>query len=561
MAQPDWEELERRIARLERIVGLPDSTPAPAPAVVAPEPLRSVTVPDSLLPLLGQCFLGLAGAFLLRALTESATLSPQTGVATGLLYAILWLVWAARTPAGRRLETALRSLTSVLVLAPLLWEATLHFHALTTWAAGALLLFFTLFGLAISWRKNLLIVATIATLAGLGTAGALLVATRDVVPFTLVFLAIGAAVEVSACLEHWLSERWLAALAADLAVLLATWLVTNERGLPEGYAPIPYHLLLASQIALLVVYLSSTIVRTLFRGFTFSRFETAQCAAAFLIGVGGGLRLSNQAPAVAAFALACAAACYVVSFARLDQGGAHGRNFYTYSTFGILLVLSGSRILLSGVTAAAVWSALAVGCIWAGSHFKRLTLQLHGGIYLLLALAGTGALPQAGAFLLGSAQWPGDNPAALAAGAAAALACYLLAARDRDAPDTWNWQAFRLAIAGTTVWLLAGAAAGACTGVYHALFGETASQAYCATLRTAVLSGAALLLAWAGARWNNRELARLIYPAMVLGGYRLLLVDLHQERTVALFLSLLVYGAALIALPRLNRARSAPAAS
>ena len=40
---------------------------------------------------------------------------------------------------------------------------------------------------------------------------------------------------------------------------------------------------------------------------------------------------------------------------------------------------------------------------------------------------------------------------------------------------------------------------------------------------------------------------------MALGACRLLAEDLHQERKAALFLSLLVYGAALTALPRLVR--------
>ena len=105
--------------------------------------------------------------------------------------------------------------------------------------------------------------------------------------------------EVSACLNHWLSERWLTATAADLAVLLATWLVTNERGLPEGYAAIPYAALLGAQVALLAIYLASTIVRTLLRGFTFTWFETAQCALAFLISVGGGLQLTSHDARVA----------------------------------------------------------------------------------------------------------------------------------------------------------------------------------------------------------------------------------------------------------------------
>ena len=285
-----------------------------------------------------------------------------------------WLFWAARTPSTDRLETAIHSLTAVLVLCPLLWEATLHFHAISTWAAAALLVLFVLFGLAVSWRKNLLTVATIVTLAGLGDPAGLLIATHDVVPFTLVFLAIAAAVETSSCLEHWLSERWLAALAADLAVLLATWLVTREHGLPEGYAAIPYGWLLGMQVALLGIYLASTIVRTLLRGLTFTWFETAQCAAAFFISVGGGLRLSGEAHSIAVFALACAAACYVVSFVVLDRAAGRGRNFFTYSTFGILLVLAGSRILLAGVTASLIWSALALACIWAGSYFGRLTL-------------------------------------------------------------------------------------------------------------------------------------------------------------------------------------------
>src|SRR6185369_9568591 len=132
----------------------------------------------------------------------------------------------------------------------------LRFHAVTPWTAALTLLAFTIFGLAISWRKDLLIVATIATLACFITAAALLIATHDVVPFTVVFLATAAAVEVSACLNHWLAERWLAAAAADLSVLLATWLVTNPRGLPEGYAPIPHAWLTAAQVGLLALYLA-----------------------------------------------------------------------------------------------------------------------------------------------------------------------------------------------------------------------------------------------------------------------------------------------------------------
>ncbi|MBZ5586287.1 MAG: hypothetical protein LAQ30_29695, partial [Acidobacteriia bacterium] len=228
---PDWDglrgevrDLERRIAEIKQL--LEGVGQVPDLPFIEPVP-QAAAAPDAgaVLPLIGRALLGLAGAYLLRALTESAVLAPAVGVGIGILYAILWLVWAARTPAERRLATALHSLTAVLVLSPLLWEATLRFHAVSSWTAGGVLLFFTVFGLAVSWRKNLLVVATIATLAGLGTAAGLLVATHDALPFTFVFLATAAAVEISACLDHWLSERWLAATAADLSVLLAIWLV------------------------------------------------------------------------------------------------------------------------------------------------------------------------------------------------------------------------------------------------------------------------------------------------------------------------------------------------
>ena len=584
MPQPEWDalveevrDLRTRVARMEMAMGMAaHAAPAAAPIGAAtgvppggrerPAPASSeapgmLESPTSLLPVLGRALLGLAGAYLLRALTEAGTFSPRIGVAIGLVYAMLWLVWAARTPAARRLEAALHGLTSVLVLSPLLFEATTSLHAISTWTAGALLLAFTLFGLAVSWRKDLLIVATFATLAGLGTSAALLWSTLDVLPFTFVFLAIALAMEVSACLNHWLSERWLTATAADLAVLLATWLVTLEHGLPEGYAAIPHAALLGAQVALLGIYLASTIVRTLLRGFTFTWFETAQCALAFLISVGGGLQLTSHdarvAPALALLALGCAAACYLVSFLMLDRGGELSRNFHTYATFGFLLAVAGSRILLSGAAAAVAWSVLAVAAIWVGGIFLRLTLKVHGCIFLLLALGASNALEQAAGLLLGERTWPGGAPWAIWSGALTASLCYALGTRHAAAvTPSWSSRTLRILVAGTAVLLLAGVAAGLLTAGYHLIFGVEATHAYCATLRTFVLSAAALLLAWAGGRWDRPEFGRLVYPVMALGAYRMIVVDLHQDRTAALFLSLLLYGGALILLPKLIRARA-----
>jgi len=529
----------------------------------AVEETASFPVPETsrVLPILGGATLGFAGAYLLRAIAESGVIPSKLAFALAALYAVAWLLWAPRAHAGRRLAAILYSLTAALILSPLLWEATVRFHTVSPWQTSVILVAFALIGLSVSWRKDLLVVATISTVAGIATAAALLVATYDVLPFTFAFLAIAAAIEACACFNHWLGERWLAAAAADLAVFLATWLVTNPRGLPQAYAPIPAAGLFAAQAALLAIYLSSVMARTLLRDRTFTTFETAQCVLAFVIGVGGAIRLASEGSrltlAIGGFALLCGAACYAISYKLLARQAPQGRNFYTYSTFGILLVLVGCRILLSEGTAAVAWFLLALACIGAGGLWTRLTLEIHGGVYLLLALVLSGALRQSARLILGADLWP-DSPAlALWTGTAVAGASYWLARRySRSMAEGWTLRAFRVSMAAALVWLVAGLAAGSLTGAYHALGAVAAGDPYYATLRTLAVVGVTLLLAAIGSRTNFRDFAQLVYPLMLLGGFRLLSDDLRQERKSALFLSLLVYGATLIALPRLRRARA-----
>jgi hypothetical protein len=578
MMQADLDDLRQQVRNLaDRVARLEASSPvrpeAPltqdaGPPHDTPSEVQEVgtaffPVPQStpILPVLGGATLGLAGAYLLRAIAESGVIPSKLVFAVAALYAVAWLLWAARAHTGRQLAAILYSLTAVLILSPLLWEATVRFHTVSPWQTSVILVAFNLIGLTVSWRKDLVVVATISTVAGIGTAAALLVATCDVLPFTFAFLAIAAAIETCACFNHWLGDRWLAAAAADLAVFLATWLVTNPRGLPQAYAPIPAAWLFAAQAALLAIYLSSVMARTLLRDRSFTTFETAQCVVAFVIGVGGAIRLASEGShltvAIAGFALLCGAACYAISFKLLARQASQGRNFYTYSTFGILLVVVGCRILLSDGVAAIVWFLLALACIGAGGFWTRLTLEIHGGVYLLLALLFSGALQQSARLLLGTDLWPDSIPFALWAGAALAGASYWLARRfSRSMQEGWTLRAFRVAMAAALVWLVAGVAAGSLTSAYHGLFAVAAGDPYCATLRTLAVVGVTLLLAAIGTQANFRDFAQLVYPLMLLGGYRLLSDDLRQDRKTALFLSLLVYGATLIALPRLRRARA-----
>jgi hypothetical protein len=530
--------LEARVSRLEQrletdtaplleMASCPPASPGPAALV---ETLSAI-------PVLGISMLGLAGAYILRALTEARVVPQAFGVFAAMVYAALWLAWAARIPASRRAEAVVYSLTSALVVGPLLWESTVRFLAISTWTAATVLLVFTIFGLVISWRKNLLIVATIATTTGVLTAAALLIGSHDVAPFLFLLLAIAGAVEVSACLDHWLTERWLTAAAADLAVLLATYLVTGIEGLPASYVLFSRATLLASQIALPGIYLLSILVRTLLRGSTFTAFETGQLATAFFLAVGGGLRLSGDpriAPAVAAVCLGCGACCYAAALF-----GKQG-NSRIYTSFGFALIVIGTRVGLPDAGQAIAWSVLAVIAV----RLARPLSRWHACGYLLLSLAASGALGYSARLLLGSTDARGTL-LPLLAGAPIALICYAFTFRVQP-----RHPAIQPIFAGIALWLLAGITAAALPAFYHAVFGAQAPHAYCATLRTMVFVAAAVLLAWLGSQRRGLAFTPLIYAVLILGAYRLLLIDLRHDNKAALVLSLLLYGAALLLLPR-----------
>jgi hypothetical protein len=72
-------------------------------------------------------------------------------------------------------------------------------------------------------------------------------------------------------------------------------------------------------------------------------------------------------------------------------------------------------------------------------------------------------------------------------------------------------------------------------------------------VRTAVLAAVALLLAGASHAKRGQELGWLLYPVLALGGVKLFAEDLRFSRPATLFLALALYGAALVAAPRLAR--------
>lgn len=535
----DVENLKRRMAALE---GQPEQAVDEAlPVLALPGDVGEAGLEwaDSLVPLFGWGLLGVAGAYLLRALTEAGYVPGALGAGLGIVYAAWWLFLAAHRAAERPMFSIIHGLTAALIMAPMLWEMTVKFHLLSGLLASAVAVCFTVFGLAIGWRRNLTAIAWIATLAGLVTSTALFRETHDVTVWAATILVIAAATEFSACRDHWLGLRWVVAMAADGAVLMVTLLAMRAPDATQVVAEPAMGAVLGLQIALLTIYLSSTIDRTLLRRLNITGFEIGQAAVAFVISIGGALQVTRAgqtgALSVGLFCLLGGAACYLVSFASLDHQDGRSRNFYTYSTFAVLLVVAGCGVLLKGSVLAGVWAALAVVMLLTGLLRNRNTLRVHACVYLILAVAVSRMLPLATERII---RTNGDALLALSGGYLFALAgaalCYAVVV-------VWRGKPLDATVAASL----------ACWGV----LGLVAGWMDAAPLRTAMVTALAIAAGWAGSRSGRRELLWLAYPLMALAGLKLMVEDFQQGRSLTLFASLIFFGGGLIVLPRLVKHR------
>jgi hypothetical protein len=549
------ERLEARLREVENRLGISASDAAsgePLPPVsLAGEGAFSDT--GVLAGLAGKSLLGLAAAYLLRALTESGILAPAAGVGLGLLYALAWLVWAAGAPASEHWTILARALTSALILGPLLWEAHFRLAATGSWQTAAVLVVFSSAALLVSWKKNQTAVALVGSLAGLLLSAAFLIRTHDLLPYTAALLALSFGVEVSACLDHYLGERWIVAFVTDLAVLLLVFVASRPPGSLDAYPPVSP---LAAQLTLasiVTIYLASTMVRTLGRRCRISAFEILQAGIAVAISVWGAVAVSGgHAKAVFTAGLACVlggAICYVVSFAFLERRSGNDRNFHTYATFGFVLVLAGSWLAASGVLRVLLWSLLAAGFVLAGRESGRMMLKLHAGIYVSLAVVVSGLAGRANSSFLSPApgELAGGGPAfwVAAAGAVGAHALYVLS----PIPERCTAiHALAGAILGASAaWAAAGAAA---IAAVRACRQTQPLQAFCPTLLMAILVLLAALAAAGFRRFARQEMRWMAWLLTGVATFKLVSQDLRQAPAFALVLSLLLYGALLVWLPR-----------
>jgi hypothetical protein len=538
-------QLERRVEALEY---RPESRPQPraetrleTAALTAEGPADAgldFALPNAI-QVAGRAVLGLAGAFLLRALAEAGAVPRLLVVTAAILYAAAWLVFAIRTRARDALAGAAYGITAALIFAPLLWEATVRFDVLPAAAAASVLTGFVALVFALAWPGNPGAIASVTTVSSVLTAIALMVRTGDLVPFAAAVLAIACVIESGVWRGHQKNMRAAVAMAADFAIWLLLYIVTSPTGVAQGYTPVGPATSLALCAFLFPIYSASIAWRAVARRRAITVFEMVQSAIAFGLAAGGALAVTQgrAAASVGALSAIASAACYFTAFTRFPESPR--RNHHVFASWGLALSLVACILIMPESLLTPIWSAAAVIATLAGARASQPTLAIHGALFLVATGLISGVPGSILNAFTGSAL--ASATPALSIMAIAAACCY--AAWGRTPAKASVVPALLSAVSIGAILIL--------TGV--PLIAGRPTPSLLAAARTVVTCALALALRFAGSRTDRRELIWVGYAAIALGVVKLIFEDFRQSHPAALAVSLLCYGAFLILAPMLSR--------
>ncbi len=251
--------------------------------------------------------------------------------------------------------------------------------------------------------------------------------------------------------------------------------------------------------------------------------------------------------------LMLSAFAYSLAFTRKTRA-VRGRNCYFYSTMGLILVVAGSALVVSPGKAAAAWSVLALAMAWFSGRHGRVALSLQCTFLLVAAGVASGILTT------GLQAFAGDGvtvwPELLSWHVVIALttvACLFIPV----AQQSERWGIFaglpQLIVLALSVWEVGGLLLVLLAPVLANAGSPDADLAKLAALRTAVLAASSVTLAfssrfkrWPEARW-------LVYPVLILVGFKLFLEDFPNGRPVTHFVAFALVGSALILVAKLLR--------
>ena len=553
-------ELESRLEAVEGRLSALEKTSAADTAVEHPHPDTS----------LGEGFLGSAsihvgrvllifgGAYLLRAITESEYVPAAVGIAMGAAYALFWLFMGFRNARAdeQRASAAIYAGTSVLLALPLLVEAVTKFNLLSAGQGVLAVAVFVALALAVAVSRDLRSLAWLVTAGAIGSAFAVLIVARAPVATVSLLLFVGLGSLWAVYVRQWSGLQWLGALGATAGALVMIVL-----GGSDQWALRP-ELVVVYATALFIAYFTSFAIRSHLLGRDLGFFEGIQSA--FAAGVAlwaavavGGAGHATLLSVIGGSGLGLAACAYALALAPATRS-ARGKNFFYYSTAGLVLLVAGSALVLPPTAVAVLWSVLALVMAWLSGRLGWVTLSLQCTILLFAAGAASGLLAS-GIFAFAgdpSAPWPAAVPWH-AAIALTTVACLFIPVAQHSA--RWGKLAGlpQLTVLALSVWEVGGLMIVYSAPLLAGVMVEP-NLAALAALRTVILAASSVTLAissrfrrWPEARW-------LVYPVLFLVGIKLFVEDFPNGRPASLFVALVFVGGALLLVARLLSREKSP---
>lgn len=548
--------LEQRVAVLERAPGT--TTVEVTPPVVSreAEPPKVAVAGEAanatgVLSVFGSALLGIAGAYLLRAISGVSLLPRGVVAVIAVLYAAGWL-YAAGRAAARRLPAALYAATSILILAPMLWEMTMRFQAMSATVAALLLGAYTaLVVVAGFWRERAVVFSIAA--AGIAlTAVALCVGTHRTAPFAAILLALIAVCEFTPAGRQAQSVRALAALCADFLV----WTLIYVYRMPaEARADYPALRLVAIVTVAVLVFgleVASIARQVLRRKRSVSVFQAVQTMIAFglLLCVVGWLIPNAGLCGDGVLCLVSGFVCLAAAYGPFGLA-VQARNLRLFTAWSLVLLPAAAFLLATPRTAGLLLAVAGLAEILLAERLRARGLQLQGVAFLVIGGFASGLLTHAFQTLAGSVPLAPSWPSVVVA--ACALVAYASAGDGPGQP--WTGQAMRLT---TALQAAIGVTAFTVGALVRAAIPRLSPDVIpVAFLRTLALCVVALALAWGGGRLRRVQMVRAAYAALAFTALKLLLEDLRQERMEFTAAAIFVMALTVIAVPRLARLRGA----
>jgi hypothetical protein len=548
------EALERRVYALERSAEELNPVIAQQSSLMAAtEGGKELTAPTSAgaFSVLGKAMLGIAGAYLLRAVAESNVL-PRAAVATvAIAYAMAWLVWASRAKRGEWLAGTIYACTSALILAPMLWELTLRFNTLTAPVASAVVAGFAVAASVLVWKRELSPVFWVANLTAAALALSLSIASHQMIPFIGVLLVMVLVAEYECLRGRESGVRIVLSLAADVAIWALIFIYSSPESTRTSYPHQYPATLIAPGIILFFISGISVTYRTAVARNPITFFEILQTTAAFVLAACGLFYLGPPV-GVIAFGILCvllAGTGYAAILLRTEER----RNLWVFASWSGALLLAGSSMCLSTRAQSSWLGVSAIAASWTSVRILRVQLGLHGLVFLLVAAVGSGLMNWIANELTGTA--PSGPGAVIYLMMVCAIACYEGVARGRGVARTRDddWKQRALAIAFAVL------AAGAVTALLvQVLTGMVTLKLvpgahHLALIRTFAVCLVAGLLVFSGARWGRAELTKVGYLTLSLLVLKLAVEDLRHGQMAYIAASITFFAITLIVVPRVAR--------